>query len=86
MKLGVIAISMLLCLSGCSKPCETYSGEKYTKCMNCFPQATVIICDPCRAHENVEHCRPYCERCGGNNIVRMSHQEFIDKEKRLGYH
>ncbi len=85
MKLCVVTLLVLFCASGCGKPCETYSGEKYAKCVNCFPRATVIICDPCRAHDNVEHCHPYCEECGGHNIVKMTQWEINERKKKFGY-
>ncbi len=79
----------LICLAwglmGCGKPCETYSGEEYAKCVNCFPRATVIICDPCRANDNVEYCQPYCEECGSRNIIKMTQWELNERKKKLGY-
>ena len=81
----IALICLSLCLIGCSKECETYRGEKYVKCLNCFPRATVIICIPCREHDNVEHCQPYCEECGGRNIVKMTQWEIDERKKKLGY-
>ena len=81
----LVFVCLSFCLAGCGKKCETYSGESYAKCMKCFPQATVIICIPCREHDNVEHCRPYCEECGGRNIVKMTQWELNELKKKLGY-
>ena len=85
-KIQVILFAILtLCLAGCGKKCETYEGERLAICMKCFPRSTVIICIPCRAEDNVEHCQPYCEECVGHNIVKMTQWELYERRRKLGY-
>ena len=79
-RLVVVCVGMAMLL-GCGKKCETYSGEMFPVCMNCFPEATVIVCIPCRERDNVEHCKPYCEECGKRNIVRMTQAEINARRK-----
>ncbi len=82
---GFLFAILTLCLTGCGKRCETYEGERLAICMKCFPRSTVIICIPCRAEDNVEHCQPYCEECRGHNIVKMTQWELNERKRKLGY-